>query len=95
MIRIERPANREYLYVRGRPVLSMDEFASYAYGIPEDAVPPPLITRWAYGEEVALDELLQCLRSDALDAAGDSDQALEAVRLALERLKAMFPDEAG
>lgn len=92
---MERASNPRYLYVRGHPVLSTEEFAHYAYGVPEDAIPPPLITQWASGREVQLDELLQCLRSDALDAAGDSDEALETVRLALERLKALFPDEAG
>lgn len=83
-----------YLYVRGEPVLSMAEFDDYVYALPEDAVPPETVTRWAFGQAVEPGELLTCLRNEATNAAGKSDQALEIVRAALERLERYFPDEA-
>lgn len=92
---MHRPGAHEYLYVRGEPVLSLAEFESYVYAIPEDAVPPPTLVRWMNGEQLGVDELLACLRGDAVDAAGSSDEALVIVRVALERMQRLFPDEGG
>jgi hypothetical protein len=83
-----------YLYVRGAPVLSMAEFEDYVYALPEEAVPPATLTRWAFGEPVEPRELLTCLQDEASFAAGESDEALEIIRLAAERLKRAFPYEA-
>jgi hypothetical protein len=82
-----------YLYFQDQPILSLKEFDSYVYGLPEDAVSPITLSRWAFGEPIELSELLDCLRNDAVVAAGDSDESLQIVRLALERLEALFPDE--
>ncbi len=90
-----RPAAHEYLYIRDQPVLSLAEFESYVYGIAENAVPPRTLVRWMNGEQLEVDELLECLRGEAAEAAGTSDEALVIVRVALERLQRLFPGETG
>jgi len=72
----------------------MAEFEDYVYALPEDAVPPATLTRWAFGEPVEPRELLTCLQDEASFAAGESDEALEIIRAAAERLKRAFPHEA-
>ncbi|MEA2231591.1 MAG: hypothetical protein QOD83_1407 [Solirubrobacteraceae bacterium] len=80
-----------FLRVEGEPVLSLAEFQSYAYGLPEDATPPALMTQWMAGADLSATELLACLRGDAVDAASGSDEALQIVRLAIERMTSLFP----
>lgn len=80
-----------FLYADGKPVLSLAEFQSYAYGLPEDSVPPPAMTRWIAGDDLSAEELLACLRGDATVAASGNDEALQIVRLALERMARLFP----
>ena len=50
---METPLEEQFLYVDGRPVLSLAEFQRYAYGLPEEVAAPELLARWAGGEEVA------------------------------------------
>jgi hypothetical protein len=80
-----------FLYVDGEPVLSLAEFQSYAYGLPEDSVPPPVMTRWMAGDDLSAEELFACLRGDATDAGSGSDESLQIVRLGLERMARLFP----
>lgn len=80
-----------FLCIEGKPILSFAEFESYAYGLSEDAVPPQTLTRWMTGDALSADELLDCLHGEAVAAASDSDEALEIVRLAIERTNALFP----
>lgn len=90
-----KPLEEQFLYVRRKQILSLEEFQRFAYGLPEDAVPPELLTRWATGEEdIEPSELLRCLEREAIGAAASSDESLEVVRLASERLKKAFPDTA-
>lgn len=77
-----------FLYVEGKPVLSLAEFQSYAYGT---SVPPPVMTHWIAGDDLSAEELFACLRGDATDAASGNDEALQIVRLALERMARLFP----
>lgn len=72
-------------------MLSLAEFQSYAYGLPEDSVPPPVMTRWMAGDDLNAEELFACLRGDATEAASGSDEALQIVRLALVRMALLFP----
>lgn len=71
-------------------MISIEEFGSYAYGLPEDQVAPATLTRWIAGESIELDELLSCLRGDAVTAAAASPESMAVVRLALERLETRF-----
>ena len=48
--RMNLPLEQRYLYVQDQPVLSLAEFQSYAYGLPETAVVPDTLTRWVAGE---------------------------------------------
>ena len=89
---METPLREQFLYVQGRPILSLEEFQSYAYGLSEEAVAPALLTRWAGGDEVEPGPLMECLRGEATSSASSSDASLEVVRLAVERLKAAFPN---
>jgi hypothetical protein len=82
---------QRYLYVQDQPVLSLAEFQSYAYGLPETAVVPGSLTRWVAGEPGDVADLLQCFRGEAAEAASSSDESLEIVRVALERLEAVSP----
>ena len=75
-------------------MLALAEFQSYTYGLPEEATPPDLMTRWVAGEDVTAPELLICLRGEAADAASGSDEALHIVRLAIERVTRLFPELA-
>jgi hypothetical protein len=84
-------ATSRSLCIDGKPILSLGEFQSYAYGLPEDAVPPGTLTRWMAGDAPTVDELLACLNHEAAAAASGSDEALEIVRLAVERIAALFP----
>lgn len=79
-----------FLCVEGKPILSHAEFQSYTYGLAEDAVPPETLTRWMTGDALSANELLECLHGEAMAAAADSDEALEIVRLAIERTNALF-----
>ncbi len=88
---MEKPLEEQFLCIEGRPILSLAEFQRYAYGLPEDVAAPVLLTRWAGGEDVGLEQLLQCLRGEATEAAASSDSSLEVVRLTLERLEDVFP----
>jgi hypothetical protein len=88
----ELPLERHYLHVSGQPVLSLLEYQAYAYGIPEDAVVPDTMLRWLVEGEADAAELANCLRGDATRAAGVSDEALEIVRTALERLQPLLPE---
>lgn len=73
----------------------MAEFDDYVYAVPEDAVPPTTLTQWALdGRVLEPQELLECLRNEATTAAGASDEALEVVRAAVQRLEQAFPEEA-
>jgi hypothetical protein len=82
---------QRYLHVQDQPVLSLAEFQSYNYGLPETAIVPGTLTRWVAGEPVELADLLECFRGEAAEAASSSDESLEIVRLALERLEAVSP----
>ena len=84
-----------FLCIDGKPILSLAEFQSYTYGLAEDAVPPLTLTRWMAGDALRADELLDCLHGEARAAAGDSDEALEIVRLAIERMNAVLPPGSG
>lgn len=86
---MNRPLEQRWLSVEDRPLLSLAEFQSYAYGLPEAAVVPSTLTRWVAGEPVEFADLLQCFRGEAAEAAASSDESLEVVRLARERLEAM------
>jgi hypothetical protein len=88
------PLEDQFLCVRRTPILSLAEFQRYAYGLPESAVPPEALSRWATGEEIEPAHLLRCLEGEATGAAASSDESLEVVRLASERLKRAFPDIA-
>ncbi|HTA98170.1 MAG TPA: hypothetical protein VK730_11075 [Solirubrobacteraceae bacterium] len=83
------PLEQQYLYVQDQAVLSLAEFQSYTYGLPETAIVPGTLTRWVAGEPVDLDDLLECFRGEAAEAASSSDESLEIVRLAIERLEAL------
>jgi hypothetical protein len=83
---------QQYLYVRTVPVLSLAEFQRFAYGLPEDATSPELLTGWATGDDIEPTQLLRCLEGEATEAAASSDESLEVVRLGLERLKRAFPE---
>ena len=85
------PLEQQYLYVQDQPVLSLAEFQSYTYGLPETAIAPGILTRWVAGEPTELADLLECFRGEAAEAASSSDESLEIVRLALERLEAVSP----
>lgn len=87
-----KPLEEQFLCVRGERVLTLAEFQRFAYGLPEDAVSPELLTRWATGEDIEPSELLRCLETEATGAAASSDESLEVVRLASERLKRAFPE---
>jgi hypothetical protein len=89
---METPLEEQFLFVKGKPILSLAEFQRYAYGLPEEAVAPETLTRWAGGEEVEPSQLLRCLWGEATEAAASSDSSLEVVRSALERLESMFPE---
>ncbi len=89
---VAKPLEEQFLYVRGEQILSLAEFQRFAYGLPEDAVPPEILTRWATGEAFEPSELLRCLETEAIGVAASSDESLEVVRLASERLKGAFPD---
>ena len=91
---MEKPLEEQFLYVKKQPVLSLAEFQRYAYGLPEDAVAPELLTRWAGGSEIEPEELSECLRGEATVSAASSDAALEVVRVAIERLQKIYPNEA-
>jgi hypothetical protein len=91
---METPLDEQFLSVKGQPILSLAEFQRYAYGLPEEVGAPETLTRWAGGEEMEPSRLLQCLQEEATEAASSSDESLEVVRLAIERLQSMFPDEA-
>lgn len=82
---------RQYLYSGGEPILSMAEFQSYAYGLPEGEETPETLFRWSMGEAIAPRELAQCLHREGTAAASSSDESLEIVRRALDRLRAAFP----
>lgn len=84
----------EYLFVGGEPILSLAEFQSYAYGLPEGEEAPQLMSRWLAGEDVKARDLVHCLRHEAIAVAASSDESLEIVRLALERLQVAFPAES-
>lgn len=84
-------ATTRLLCIDGHPILSSAEFQSYTYGLSEDAVPPATLTRWVAGETLTAEELLACLHGEATSTAADSDEALEIVRLAIERMTAAFP----
>jgi hypothetical protein len=86
-------AGSQSLCVGGKPILSLAEFQTYTYGLSEDAVPPKTLTRWIAGDAPSADELLTCLHGEAAAAASDSDEALEIVRLAIERTNAQFPPQ--
>jgi hypothetical protein len=85
------PLEQRYLYIQDQPVLSLAEFQSYGYGLAETAVVPGTLTRWVAGDPVELADLLECFRGEAAEAASSSDESLEIVRLAIERLEALFP----
>jgi hypothetical protein len=85
------PLEQQYLYVQDQPVLSLAEFQSYTYGLPETAIAPETLTRWVAGEPTELADLLECFRGEAAEAASSSDESLGIVRLALERLEAVSP----
>ena len=89
---METPLEEQFLYVDGRPVMSLAEFQRYAYGLPEEVAAPEFLARWAGGEEVELGQLLLCLRGEASEAASSSDASLEVLRLTIERLEGMFPE---
>jgi hypothetical protein len=91
---MNRALEEQFLFVDGEPVLSLAEFQQYAYGIAEDAVAPKLLTQWAGGAEVGLDQLLECLRGEATQAVSSNDGSLEVLRSALERLERLFPEAA-
>jgi hypothetical protein len=92
---METPLEEQFLYVEGQPVLSLAEFQRYAYGLPEEAIAPELLARWAAGSEVEPEQLRECFRGEAATSAASSDASLEIVRLAIERLQRIFPEEAG
>jgi hypothetical protein len=81
------------LCVREQPVLSVAEFATYVYGLPEDVAVPQLMTRWLADGQADLVDLRSCLRGPAAEAACGDDAAHEIVRIALARLEALFPEE--
>jgi hypothetical protein len=89
---MDMPLEERFLYVEGRPILSLAEFQRYAYGLPEEAVAPELLTRWAGGDEIGPEQLLECLRGDATASAASSDASLEVIRTAIERLQGNFPE---
>lgn len=91
---MDRPLEEQFLYVKQEPVLSLAEFQRFAYGLPEDAAPSEVLTGWATGEEIEPLNLLRCLEGEAAGPAASSDESLEVVRLASERLKRAFPDMA-
>lgn len=91
---MDKPLEERFLCVRRKQILSLAEFQRFAYGLPEGAVPPELLTRWVTGKDIEPSELLRCLETEAMGAAASSDESLEVVRLASERLKRAFPDTA-
>lgn len=88
---METPLEEQFLSVKGQPILSLAEFQRYAYGLPEEVAAPETLTRWAGGEEMEPSQLLHCLQREATEAAASSDESLEVVRLAIERLERLFP----
>lgn len=88
-----KPLEEQFLCVRGERILSLAEFQRFAYGLPESAVAPELLTRWVTGEDIEPAQLLGCLETDAIDAATSSDESLEVVRAASERLRKAFPED--
>jgi hypothetical protein len=82
----------QYLFAGDHPILSVAEAQSYLYGLPEDAVPPTAFTQWVVSGKADPDELARCLAGEAREAAASSDESLEILRLAQERLRAAFPD---
>lgn len=88
---VSNSIEERFLYVEGEPVLSLAEFQTYAYGHREGSVPPPMMTRWMAGDDLSAEELVACLREDATHAASGDDEALQIVRLALERMARLFP----
>jgi hypothetical protein len=89
---MSQPLDQQYLYVGEDPVLSLADYQAYAYGLPEDANVPSLLTRWLSGEDVGLSSLLECFRGPAREVASSSDESLEIVRRAVERLEALRGD---
>jgi hypothetical protein len=91
---MDAPLEKKFLFAEGQPILSLAEFQRFAYGLPEDAVPPEVLTRWVAGEEFEPSRLLACFEEEAAEAAASSDESLEVLRLAADRLKRAFPDAA-
>lgn len=89
---METPLEEQFLYVDDQPILSLAEFQRYAYGLPEEAVAPELLARWAGGDDIGPEPLLDCLRGEATASAASSDASLEVVRSAIERLQSIFPE---
>lgn len=86
---------RRYLFSGGEPILSLAEFQSYAYGLPEGTEAPAILSGWAAGQDIAPTELLRCFRNEGTAVAASSDESLEIARLALERLQTAFPGHSG
>jgi hypothetical protein len=81
--------------VRGVPVASLAELQRFAYAVPEDLLPPSVLTRFAAGEEVALDELYLGVTESGprvLETSADKDEGLEALMTIRGRLEAAFPE---
>lgn len=91
---MDAPFEKKFLFADGEPILSLAEFQRFAYGLPEDAVPPEVLTRWVAGEEFEPSRLLACFEEEATEVAASSDESLEVLRLAGERLRRAFPNSA-
>jgi hypothetical protein len=91
---MDAPLEKKFLFAEGQPILSLAEFQRFAYGLPEDAVPPEVLTRWVAGEEFEPSRLLACFEEEAAEVAASSDESLEVLRQAVDRLKRAFPNAA-
>lgn len=79
--------------IRGKPIASLAVLQTYMYEVPEDQAPPPVLSRFAAGEEVDPAELFTAVDTEGRSAAGDSDAALEIIETIKRRLIRTFPDE--
>ena len=80
--------------VRGVPILSLGEFHELARRLDSNAPAPPELVAWFAGEDVEPAEVFVGLNVGARLASQDA-RADELIELALDRLRAAFPDEAG
>ena len=81
------------LFVRGRPIATMEEMQAYAYAVPEDQTGPAIVTGFICGDDVDPGQLHRALVCEARSVVAENDGALEIILTVAGRLRKAFPNE--